>query len=146
MRQTETTFNKLRSIEPQLVGPYWGPALKKIGASHAVDGSIIWPSEDKLEYFYEKYFPDDIPDEWPLADQEKSHGQGVLGASEQISQEKLARIWLPRRQRLCWLQAAGADEITESLAALALGGKEPVASASDRLQPVIKKLVVSHKH
>ena len=142
MRQTETTIEKLRSIEPQLRGPYWDPILKKIGAvTAAADGKIVWPSEDAIEYFYEKYFPDDIPDEWPLAEQEKSHGRGVLGATEQLSQAKLARIWLPRRQRLCWLQASEADSLAGSLAALALAASEPAASASDCLKPVIKRLV-----
>jgi hypothetical protein len=32
---------------------------------------------DELESFMKWYFPDDIPDEWPLEDQKKSHGYGV---------------------------------------------------------------------
>ena len=33
--------------------------------------------DDSLEKFYATYFPDDIPDEWSLADQQKSHGRGM---------------------------------------------------------------------
>lgn len=37
---------------------------------------LIFPDDDVLEAFYSTYFPDDIPDEWSLADQHKSHGVG----------------------------------------------------------------------
>lgn len=136
MRQTESTAGALRDIEPSLVGPYWDSVLGVY--KRTADGHIIWPSDAALEAFYAKHFPDDIPDEWSLADQEKSHGAGVLGPTETVGTGKLARIWLPRRQRLCWLEAAE-EEVTGSLAAMALEG-EPVAAETDRLTPV-KKVV-----
>lgn len=37
---------------------------------------LAFPDDDVLEAFYSTYFPDDIPDEWSLADQQKSHGVG----------------------------------------------------------------------
>lgn len=136
MRQTESTAGALRDIEPSLVGLYWDSVLGVY--KRTADGHIIWSSDAALEAFYAKHFPDDIPDEWSLADQEKSHGAGVLGPTETVGTGKLARIWLPRRQRLCWLEAAE-EEVTGSLAAMALEG-EPVAAETDRLTPV-KKIV-----
>ena len=39
-------------------------------------GAILFPSDEELEAFVDQHFPDDIPDEWSRADQEKSHGRG----------------------------------------------------------------------
>lgn len=50
-------------------------------------GAIQFPDDDVLEQFHERYFPDDIPDEWSTADQQKSHGRGC--------QETASAIWLP---------------------------------------------------
>lgn len=138
IKQSESTLSNLRCIENNLKGPYWDAKLKEIKATRGIDGKIVWASEDSFQEFYEKYFPDDIPDEWSLADQIKSHGNGVLGETEQLSQEKLLRIWLPRRQRLCWFQITNDDDgILEPLAAMALEDS-PVASSSDILDPVKK--------
>lgn len=138
MKQSQNTLNNLRSIEDSLTGPYWNAMLKQVKATRGADNKIVWVSEDSLEEFYEKHFPDDIPDEWPLVDQLKSHGPGVLGEMEHLNQEKLARIWLPRRQRLCWFQITSTeDELVEPLAAMALENT-PVASESDKLGPVKK--------
>lgn len=41
------------------------------------DGIISFPSDDALENMHDRYFPDDLPDEWSAADQQKSHGRGV---------------------------------------------------------------------
>lgn len=141
MRQTTTTIGALRDIEPSLTGPYWEYALKAHAAGRQADGHIIWRSAEDQEEFYEVNFPDDIPDEWPLAEQDKSHGAGVLGPSETVGSGKLARIWLPRRQRLCWIEAEETIiDVTTSLGEMALETAEPVAGAGDRLEPV-KKVV-----
>jgi len=144
MRQTASTIGALRDIEPSLVGPYWDHALKGRATGRRADGHILWRSDEDQEEFYEVNFPDDIPDEWPLAEQEKSHGAGVLGPSETVGSGKLARIWLPRRQRLCWLEAEETViDVTTSLGEMALeDGAEPVAGAGDRLEPV-KKIVTT---
>jgi hypothetical protein len=55
--------------------------------------SAKWTSDDALELFYEKYFPDDIPDEWSLIDQEKSHGNGL--GEEPRSLTRWLRAWSP---------------------------------------------------
>ena len=38
----------------------------------------IYKQDASKEAFYELYFPDDVPDEWSLANQEKSHGRGFF--------------------------------------------------------------------
>jgi hypothetical protein len=42
-------------------------------------GEVVFDTDEALEEFYVRYFPDDIPDEWSLADQLKSHGPGAKG-------------------------------------------------------------------
>ena len=61
--------------------PFWDTALESI-----VD-------DETKEAFYEKYFPDDIPDEWSLEDQKKSHGFGSLIGNETLSTGKFIRSW-----------------------------------------------------
>ncbi len=52
---------------------FWDEAVAERGGWQAVR------SDDSVrEWFYDTYFPDDIPDEWSRAEQAKSHGGGVL--------------------------------------------------------------------
>jgi hypothetical protein len=66
------------------------PALKPIITKCGIVGTqgssqpggtatgIIAKNDDALEEFYSTVFPDDIPDEWSVAERAKSHGhQGV---------------------------------------------------------------------
>jgi len=56
---------------------FWQEAVR--AADITVDeetGAIQFPDDDVLEQFYQRYFPDDIPDEWSAEDQKKSHGRG----------------------------------------------------------------------
>lgn len=39
-------------------------------------GTHQFPDDDRLEEFFATHFPDDTPDEWSAADQQKSHGRG----------------------------------------------------------------------
>jgi len=56
---------------------FWRSALEECGITQdAETGATIFPDDDVLEGFYDRYFPDDIPDEWSKVDQEKSHGRG----------------------------------------------------------------------
>jgi len=67
---------------------FWQETLQAAGITVEEDtGAIQFPDDDVLELFYEHYFPDDIPDEWSTADQQKSHGRGC--------QEKAAPSLLP---------------------------------------------------
>lgn len=46
-------------------------------------GAILFPGDEELETFMDTHFPDDIPDEWSRADQEKSHGRGCAEVAPQ---------------------------------------------------------------
>ena len=46
----------------------------------SLSGVCNFPNDDALVSFYERFFPDDIPDEWSAVDQLKSHGPGSLQA------------------------------------------------------------------
>ena len=52
--------------------PFWLSVIEthKIHFSH----ELHFPNEELLETFYSTYFPDDIPDEWPTSERQKSHG------------------------------------------------------------------------
>lgn len=142
MKQSESTLNEIRDIESSLKGIYWTNKLYDYNSKLCKKtGRVKWASDEVQEEFYEKHFPDDIPDEWPLREQMKSHGNGVLGESETINQEKLARIWLPRRQRLTWQKII--EEHVGSLSEMAIEGAKPVVSETDILVPVMKKLTIS---
>jgi len=56
---------------------FWRAATAAAGIHEDADtGAILFSSDEDLEAFYDRYFPDDIPDEWSRADQERSHGRG----------------------------------------------------------------------
>jgi len=56
---------------------YWRRVLAAAGIeSDEETGAICFPDDHTLEAFHDRYFPDDIPDEWSKQDQEKSHGRG----------------------------------------------------------------------
>jgi hypothetical protein len=56
---------------------FWRIALQEAGVTVDEDTqAIAFPDDDVLEAFYQRYFPDDIPDEWSAEDQAKSHGRG----------------------------------------------------------------------
>jgi hypothetical protein len=95
--QKESTLGELRGIHDQLVHE------QGIG-------------EEGLEPFYQAVFPDDIPDEWSLADQMRSHGAGVLRTSESaISLSRLGRIWFQAESRFAWgfYEWVGFDRVFE---------------------------------
>lgn len=68
-----TEHDLIGSIEPALrASTFWGPILLT---------APIW-SDDAREAFYDRYFLNDIPDEWPSAYRLISHGAGVVPAKE----------------------------------------------------------------
>lgn len=74
-----TNIEELRDPAPGLLSgcQFWREAMSCVGATYDPDSDrVTFPSDDALEYFYLSYFPDDIPDEWSAADQQKSHGVG----------------------------------------------------------------------
>ena len=79
MERTETTLKELYGIQ-----------------------EILYDGVEDIDVFYERVFPDDIPDEWSLADQSKSHGPGVLRKGETITLGKLGRIWMTHPCIYAW--------------------------------------------
>ena len=101
-RWSQYNVGQLHHVEKYLIGcPFWDEALVDY-ATVEESGVIQWQSEDAMEDFYDKYFPDDIPDEWTKNDKEVSHGSGVLGPDESVTFWKYAIHFLSRRARLAW--------------------------------------------
>jgi hypothetical protein len=76
-----TNIGELRDPVPSLFEgcAWWRARLEEVGATQDEEtGAVIFPNDDVLETFYANYFPDDIPDEWSMEDQLKSHGRGHL--------------------------------------------------------------------
>ena len=76
-----TKYTNIQDIrEPILLLPegctYWRRVTSEAGF-HMVDDCIEVPEDEPYEAFYDRHFPDDIPDEWSAADQQKSHGRGL---------------------------------------------------------------------
>jgi len=72
-----------------------------IGELHGIQ-EILYDGVEDIDAFYERVFPDDIPDEWSLADQSKSHGPGVLRKGEARTLSKLGRIWMTHPCIYAW--------------------------------------------
>jgi hypothetical protein len=66
-----------------------GGTMKELYNIHV----LLYDGED-IEEFFNTVFPDDIPDEWSLADQRKSHGSGSLRKGETITLKKFGTIWM----------------------------------------------------
>ena len=67
---------------------FWDEAVAERGGWAAVR------SDDAVrEWFYDTFFPDDIPDEWSRADQAKSHGGGVLQRGMEATLAEWVRRW-----------------------------------------------------
>lgn len=88
---TKTTIKDVRNLSIDKLRekgcPFWQEAL---------DEKNPWLNDDAFEEFWDIYFPDDIPDEWSLEDQKKSHGPGILRPNEEVSVGKLAYKWFLR--------------------------------------------------
>jgi hypothetical protein len=67
---------------------FWDEAVAERGGWPAVRGD-----DAVREWFYETFFPDDIPDEWSRADQAKSHGGGVLQRGAEATLADWVRRW-----------------------------------------------------
>lgn len=88
---TKTTLKEVRNLSIDVLRekgcPFWQEVL---------DERNPWQNDDAFEEFWDTYFPDDIPDEWSLEDQKKSHGSGVLRPTEEASFSKLVYRWFLR--------------------------------------------------
>lgn len=74
---------------------YWSEILEP----YMKDGK--WVSDRKKERFYDTFFPQDIPDEWSLADRQKSHGHGLGMTTEHARQRFIDHIL--QRSRNPWI-------------------------------------------
>ncbi len=75
---------------------YWSQKAAEFGC--VINGNEILPiesSDEAWEGFTEFAFPDDIPDEWSLEDQMKSHGEGAIAAGDSPSLPNWFRAWFP---------------------------------------------------
>ena len=63
---------------------------------------ILYTGPEDMDEFYASVFPDNIPDEWSLADQRKSHGPGILRIGETITLKKFSLIWMTDPCIYCW--------------------------------------------
>ncbi len=111
----QSNFTQLYNVEKYLVGcPFWDEVLEEY-ADIDEKGAIAWKSDDKMEEFYEKYFPDDIPDEWSKKDQQKSHGDGVLSPTDKPTIWKYSRNFMSRLPHLAWNTTKSANNYLEKV-------------------------------
>jgi hypothetical protein len=70
MTWSQSTFMQLNNVEKNLIGcPFWDEVISDY--ADVSDSCVItWLSDDKMEAFYNQYFPDDIPDEWSKKDKQ----------------------------------------------------------------------------
>jgi hypothetical protein len=80
MSRRFTNINEIREPIPGLGEgcAWWQSALAAAGIEQDPEtDALAFPDDATMESFYDAHFPDDIPDEWSAADQQKSHGRGV---------------------------------------------------------------------
>jgi hypothetical protein len=111
----QSNYTQLYNVEKYLVGcPFWDEVLEEY-ADVDDEGIIKWKTDDKMEEFYEKYFPDDIPDEWSKKDQQKSHGDGVLGPTDKPTIWKYSRNFMSKMPHLAWNTTRMVNKYLEGL-------------------------------
>ena len=112
---SQNNFTQLYNVEKYLIGcPFWDESLTEY-ANVNDQGQIEWHSDDKMEEFYDKYFPDDIPDEWSKKDQQKSHGDGMLGPKDKPNIWKYSRNFLSKLPQLAWNTSKTANNYLEGV-------------------------------
>ena len=95
MSEMETTIDEVRG---SIVETLWGQ-----GTTYWSDAFLGYDAEDDdlVEEFYQKHFPNDIPDEWSLTAQMRTHGPGSLfGTESGASIIKLLRLLFPGCEEL----------------------------------------------
>lgn len=102
IKWTQNNLVQLHNVEKYLIGcPFWDEVLSEY-ADISENGIIKWNSDDKMEEFYEKYFPDDIPDEWTKMEKLKSHGDGIIGPNDKVNMWKFSRTFMTKMPQLAW--------------------------------------------
>ena len=138
MPSTTTNIAEIREPLTALHGsPYWDIIAEEFGGWKS-----IYKNDESREAFFDLYFPDDIPDEWSAADQEKSHGCGfAVGASSET--EHLRNLYgeSPSLGLLSWTL----DAVAQGLRLERYAANQAVWSllqAGWDLSPRIKKIVL----
>lgn len=111
---SQNNLSQLYNVEHHLIGcPFWNEVLDTYADIDT--GKIIWKSDVKMEEFYEKYFPDDIPDEWLKKDQLQSHGDGILSPTEKISIMKYSRNFMSKISKFAWGTSKRTNKYLENI-------------------------------
>lgn len=98
----ESTVPFLNAMDDYLIGcPFWEDALTEY-ASWNESNQLQWKSEDAQEAFYQRYLPDDHPDEWTKENKLRSHGDGMMSPRDSPTLVKFVRLYLSKRSRLAW--------------------------------------------
>jgi hypothetical protein len=83
---------------------YWDSVVDAVGGWEAIRND----PEVRMA-FYDEHFPDDIPDEWSMAEREKSHGRGASQPGAQPNAEKFLHSWFGKLpSAVIWNGFAGA--------------------------------------
>jgi len=90
------TMEEIYTLSALPNSPYW----KQIIQTYK-DENDEWITPEIHEAFYTKHFIDDIPDEWSLKDQKKSHGEGV-NCSQGAPLYKWWRNWMSKEHLYIW--------------------------------------------
>ena len=80
-------------LEALMASEYWSVVLEP----YMLDGK--WKTQRHKELFYDTHFPQDIPDEWSLAEREKSHGRG-LGKMNELARARFIHYTLQHSKSL----------------------------------------------
>lgn len=101
MHWTASTMDQLNRFESYVAGcPYWDEMGLTVTA---LDALGRWVDESLYEvYLIPEHAVANVPDEWTLAEKQKSHGEGVLAPTESVRIEKYVRTHLARSARLAW--------------------------------------------
>jgi hypothetical protein len=139
MKWTTTTVKYLGQLEEGIKEcPFWQEAMSEYVTTHGV-----WKSDDMREAFYDRHFPDDIPDEWSKAEKNKSHGDGVLGPNEPITLAKWSRCFFAGVSRFAWHSKVFLEQHANTLLDVIhlFPPVKPIESA--QLQPVHRRKIIA---
>jgi hypothetical protein len=152
MRWSQHNEDELYRVDNYLMGcPFWEEVVAEYGGIfHASDSSIQWESGDRMEAFYDAFFPDDIPDEWTKEEKRKSHGEGILGPQDTPNMLlKYVRMHLSHMARGAWNTTPIIHRFLEQHQMLlcdpraVLKGYEQVTPSLITLEPVTKRFLIT---
>ena len=118
-----------RLLQALLTSEYWSVIIEP----YMVNGK--WKNQRHKELFYDTHFPQDIPDEWSLADREKSHGRG-LGKSQEQARARFIHYTLQHSKSLELWNSTFPNSLDCSMDWTALYSSRPVFSLP--MKPVTK--------